>query len=304
MIYTITFNPSIDYVVRLDNFSLSSINRVNFEETICGGKGINVSIVLKNFGHATTAKGFVAGFTGTEICHQLDELGVKHSFVTLPKGFSRINVKIQCGNETAINGQGPNIPEKYIDEFFHHLDKDLVEGDIIVIAGSIPNSLPQDIYEKLLSNVPDGVKIVVDAEKDLLMNCLKFKPFLVKPNNYELGAMFGVSIKRNDTEKILSYAKKLQELGAQNVLVSLAGSGAVLIDEYSKLHQAKPPKGKVLNSVGAGDSMVAGFIAGYIESEGDYFTSFKWSIAAGAATAFSDHLVTREEMEKILNQIK
>ncbi len=304
MIYTVTFNPSIDYIVRLEKFSLGAINRVNYEQVLSGGKGVNVSIVLRNLGHDTTAKGFVAGFTGTEICRQLDEIGAKHSFVILPKGFSRINVKIESEIETEINGQGPNIPEKYIDEFLHHIGKDLIEGDIIVIAGSIPNTLPSDMYEKLLMNVPEGVKIVVDAEKELLLKCLRFKPFLIKPNNYELGAMFGVHIKRNDTEKIAEYAKKLQEMGALNVLVSLAGNGAILIDETGQIHNAKPPQGKIVNTVGAGDSMVAGFLAGYIESEGNYNSAFRMGLAAGAASAFSENLATRAEIETVLEMME
>ena len=300
MIYTVTFNPSIDYIIRLDKFTAGAINRVNYEQVLGGGKGVNVSIVLGNFGQPTTALGFVAGFTGAELCRQLDGFGARHSFVMLPKGFSRINVKAKADVETEINGQGPDIPEKYRDELFKQVETDLKEGDTIVVAGSIPKTLPSDMYEQLLSHVPTGVKIVVDAEKDLLLKCLKFKPFLIKPNNHELGAMFGVSIPGTDTEKIAKYAKRLQDQGAQNVLVSLAGDGAFLLDEKGQQHSSKPPKGKLVNSVGAGDSMVAGFLTGYIESNGDCEKAFRMGLATGSASAFSENLATRGEVEALL----
>ena len=304
LIYTVTFNPSIDYIIRLDKFTAGAINRVNYEQVLGGGKGVNVSIVLGNFGQPTTALGFVAGFTGAELCRQLDGFGAKHAFVMLPKGFSRINVKAKADVETEINGQGPDIPEQYRDELFKQVERELKTGDTIVVAGSIPKTLPSDMYEQLLAHVPAGVKIVVDAEKDLLLKCLKFKPFLIKPNNHELGAMFGVSIPGTDTEKIAKYAKRLQEQGAQNVLVSLAGDGAFLLDADGQQHSAKPPRGQLVNSVGAGDSMVAGFLTGYIESNGDYEKAFRMGIATGSASAFSENLATRPEVDALLKTME
>ena len=302
MIYTVTFNPSLDYIVRMEKFTAGTINRVSYEQVLGGGKGVNVSIVLSNFGQPTTALGFVAGFTGAELCRQLDNFGSKHSFVMLPNGFTRINVKAKADVETEINGQGPEIPERYREDLFKQVSE-LKNGDTIVVAGSVPKTLPADMYEKLLSHVPAGVKIVVDAEKNLLLNCLKFKPFLIKPNNHELGDMFGVEIPSDDLEKIKTYAKKLQEQGAKNVLVSLAGDGAFLLDEYGETHSSKPPKGKLVNSVGAGDSMVAGFLTGYIENNGDYEIAFKMGLATGSASAFSENLATRAEVEELLKQL-
>ena len=299
MIYTVTFNPSIDYIIRLDKFTAGAINRVTYEQVLGGGKGVNVSIVLGNLGQPTTALGFVAGFTGAELCRQLDGFGAKHSFVMLPRGFSRINVKAKADVETEINGQGPDIPQKYREELFHQVSK-LQPGDTIVVAGSVPKTLPTDMYEQLLSHVPADVNIVVDAEKDLLLKCLKFKPFLIKPNNHELGAMFGVSIPGTDHEKIATYAKRLQDQGAQNVLVSLAGDGAFLLDASGGQHTSPAPKGTLVNSIGAGDSMVAGFLTGYIESNGDYEKAFRMGLATGSASAFSENLATREEVEALL----
>ena len=274
MIYTVTFNPSLDYIVRLDSFTAGEINRVNYEQVLGGGKGINVSIVLGNLGHESTALGFTAGFTGEEIKRQLDGFGVKHDFVQLPEGFTRINVKVKADKETEINGQGPDISEAKREELFEKLDT-LAEGDTLVLAGSIPKTQPDDINEK--------------------------NPFLIKPNNHELGDMFGVKLTTD--EEIITYAKKLQEKGAQNVLISMAGDGAILLTANGQHYKSPAPKGKLVNSVGAGDSMVAGFITGYIESQGDFETAFHMGVATGSASAFSENLATRPEVEALLKTI-
>lgn len=301
MIYTVTFNPSLDYIVRLDSFTAGEINRVNYEQVLGGGKGINVSIVLGNLGHESTALGFTAGFTGEEIKRQLDGFGVKHDFVQLPEGFTRINVKVKADKETEINGQGPDISEAKREELFEKLDK-LSEGDTLVLAGSIPKTLPDDIYEKIMARLEGrGIRIIVDAEKKLLLNVLKYHPFLIKPNNHELGDMFGVKLTTD--EEIITYAKKLQEKGAQNVLISMAGDGAILLTADGKHYKSPAPKGKLINSVGAGDSMVAGFITGYIESQGDFETAFHMGVATGSASAFSENLATRPEVEALLKTI-
>ncbi|MBE6091768.1 1-phosphofructokinase [Selenomonas ruminantium] len=301
MIYTVTFNPSLDYIVRLDNFTAGEINRVNYEQVLAGGKGINVSIVLKNLGHDNAALGFVAGFTGEEIKRQLKEFGVTSDFVQLDEGFSRINVKAKAKTETEINGQGPDISEAKQAELFAQLDK-LVEGDTLVLAGSIPKTLPDDIYQRIMARLDGkGIRIVVDAEKKLLLNVLQYHPFLIKPNNHELGDMFGVKLTTD--EEIITYAKKLQEKGAQNVLISMAGDGAILLTAEGKSFKCPAPKGKLINSVGAGDSMVAGFITGYMESDGDFETAFHWGVATGSASAFSENLATRPEVEALLKTI-
>ncbi|WP_278742761.1 1-phosphofructokinase [Mitsuokella jalaludinii] len=301
MIYTVTFNPSLDYIVRLDSFTAGEINRVNYEQVLGGGKGINVSIVLGNLGHESTALGFTAGFTGEEIKRQLDGFGVKHDFVQLPEGFTRINVKVKADKETEINGQGPDISEAKREELFEKLDT-LAEGDTLVLAGSIPKTLPDDIYEKIMARLEGrGIRIIVDAEKKLLLNVLKYHPFLIKPNNHELGDMFGVKLTTD--EEIITYAKKLQEKGAQNVLISMAGDGAILLTADGKHYKSPAPKGKLINSVGAGDSMVAGFITGYIESQGDFETAFHMGVATGSASAFSENLATRPEVEALLKTI-
>lgn len=301
MIYTVTFNPSLDYIVRLDSFTAGEINRVNYEQVLGGGKGINVSIVLGNLGHESTALGFTAGFTGEEVKRQLDGFGVKHDFVQLPEGFTRINVKVKADKETEINGQGPDISEAKREELFEKLDT-LAEGDTLVLAGSIPKTLPDDIYEKIMARLEGrGIRIIVDAEKKLLLNVLKYHPFLIKPNNHELGDMFGVKLTTD--EEIITYAKKLQEKGAQNVLISMAGDGAILLTADGKHYKSPAPKGKLVNSVGAGDSMVAGFITGYTESKGDFETAFHMGVATGSASAFSENLATRPEVEALLKTI-
>lgn len=300
MIYTVTFNPSLDYIIRLDKFTAGAINRTRYEQILGGGKGINVSIVLKNLGHDSVALGFTAGFTGEEIKRQLAEFGVKNDFVQLKEGNSRINVKVKADEETEINGQGPVITEEAQAQLFAQLDK-LEENDTLVLAGSIPNTLPDDIYQRIMDRLAGrGIRIVVDATKNLLLNVLPYHPFLIKPNNHELGEMFGVVLK-ND-EEIIAHAKKLQEKGARNVLISMAGDGAILLTENGQTYKCLAPKGTLVNSVGAGDSMVAGFICGLNET-GSYERAFLMGVSTGSASAFSENLATRAEADALLATI-
>ena len=298
-VYTVTFNPAIDYVLHTDKMTLGDVNRAKSEEIYFGGKGINVSMVLNELGIKSRALGFVAGFTGAAIEKAVAEKGIETDFIHLENGFSRINVKIKSDDETELNGQGPVIDDNSLKELFFKLDK-LNEGDTIVLAGSIPASMPSDVYERILERLSGkNIKAVVDATKALLLNVLKYKPFLIKPNNHELGEMFGVTLKTN--EEIVEYAQKLKDMGAQNVLVSMAGDGALLLDENGKTHICGVCKGKVKNSVGAGDSMVAGFIAG--SAQGDYEYALRLGTAAGGATAFSDGLAEKEEIYRLLEQL-
>lgn len=296
MVYIVTFNPAIDYVVHTDEMKLGATNRSQREEMYFGGKGINVSIVLRELGIASKALGFTAGFTGEAIENGIAEMGIDADFVRLKNGNSRINVKIKSSAETELNGQGPDIDEASVNALFEKLDK-LSDGDTLVLAGSIPSSLPNDIYEKILERLSGrNIRTVVDATKDLLLNVLKYKPFLVKPNDHELGEMFGVKLETD--EDIEKYAKKLKDMGAVNVLVSMAGNGALLVDESGKTYRCGVFKGVVKNSVGAGDSMVAGFIAG--AENGDYEYALRLGTAAGGATAFSDGLAKREDIAALL----
>lgn len=300
MIYTVTFNPALDYIVFLDDMKLGDINRATRESIFYGGKGINVSTILNTLGLETTALGFVAGFTGKAIEEGLASLGIHTDFIHLPEGNSRINVKVKHGDETEINGQGPVITDEAIEALFAKLDT-LTEDDILVLAGSIPNTLPEDIYEKILARLEEKrIRIAVDATKDLLLNVLKYHPFLIKPNNYELGEMFHTVCKTKDD--IEHYAKELQKMGARNVLISMAGDGAILITEEGETIQMGTPKGKVINSVGAGDSMVAGFLAGYLKN-GSYEEALKTGTAAGSATAFSEGLASLEMFHKMMEQL-
>lgn len=300
MIYTVTFNPAIDYVVRTGEMVIGATNRSNSEEIYFGGKGINVSMVLKELDMPSIALGFIAGFTGVAIEKGVQEAGIKTDFVHLENGFSRINVKIKSSQETELNGQGPHITEDAIKELFAKLDC-LQDGDTIVLAGSIPNTLPADIYEQILQHLSSkNIKAVVDATGELLLRVMKYKPFLVKPNNHELGELFNITLQTN--EEIAQYARKLQEMGARNVLVSMAGDGALLIDENGKEHFCDVCKGTVRNSVGAGDSMVAGFLAG--SKDGDYEFALKLGTAAGGATAFSDGLAKRDDIDRLLEQLQ
>ena len=297
MIYTVTFNPSLDYVIQVDKLVPGEINRTTHEAVYPGGKGNNVSVILSNLGHSSKALGFTAGFTGEALENMLKEFGCDTAFIRLPEGSTRINVKINAGEETEINGQGPVITEEAQQALFEQLDA-LKKEDILVLAGSIPNTLPSDIYERILEHLQGrGIHVVVDATKELLLKVLKYHPFLIKPNNHELGEMFGVTLKTRD--EIVTYAKKLQEMGAENVLVSMAGDGAILLTEDGIIYKAKPPKGKVLNSVGAGDSMVAGFLTGYLNT-GEYEKAFRLGVVTGSATAFQYWLATKEDIVALM----
>ena len=299
MVYTVTFNPAIDYVVHIKDIHIGATNHSDSEEIYFGGKGINVSVVLKELGVNSKALGFIAGFTGEAIEKGLYELGVDTDFVHLKAGNSRINVKIKSTEETEINGQGPHIDDESVAALFRKLDA-LTDGDTLILAGSIPSSLPSDIYEKILERLKvKKIRVIVDATKDLLLNVLKYKPFLIKPNNLELGDMFGVTLQTD--EEIEKYARRLQDMGAVNVLISMAGDGSMLIDETGKMHRMGVCKGKVKNSVGAGDSMVAGFTAG-IQS-GNYEYALKLATAAGGATAFSDGLATKDKITELFNTL-
>ena len=300
MIYTVTFNPSLDYIVSVENFQLGITNRTSSELMLPGGKGINVSTVLMNLGIENKALGFVAGFVGDEIIRRLEEMGVQNGFIRIEEGVSRINLKLKSIDGTEINGQGPVISPEHVEELMKQLDR-LGEGDVLFLSGSIPSSMPDDAYQKIMERLDGrGVQIVVDATKDLLLNVLEYHPFLIKPNNHELGELFGVELKTR--EEVIPYAKKLQEKGAVNVLVSMAGEGAVLIDANEDVYMAPAPKGTLVNGVGAGDSMVAGFITGYIRG-GNYEEALKSGTAAGSATAFSEGLASLEMYEKMLKQI-
>lgn len=299
MIFTVTFNPSLDYIVRVDEMRLGTINRTNYEQLLPGGKGINVSIVLGNLGHPSRALGFSAGVTGVALEKLLADAGVDADLVHVKEGFTRINAKVKAVEETELNGQGPRIAPEDVDALFSKLDV-LGQDDTLVISGSVPNTLPSDMYEQVMERLAGrGVRIVVDAERDLLTRVLPYRPFLVKPNNHELGDIFGVTLKTRD--EVVPYARRMQEMGAQNVLVSMAGEGGVLVAADGQVYQSPAAKGTVVNSVGAGDSCVAGFLAGLMET-GSYQTAFRMGLAAGSASAFSDHLATRSEVEDLMSR--
>ena len=296
MIYTVTFNPSLDYIVGTEGFQLGNTNRTVSELMLPGGKGINVSTVLKNLGIESTALGFTAGFTGEEIRRRVGELGFRSEFIDVGNGFSRINVKMKESDGTEINGQGPVIGEEAVGRLLERLDS-LEEGDTLVLAGSIPSSMPDSIYSDILARLEGrGIVFVVDATKDLLLNVLKYRPFLIKPNHHELGEIFGVELENR--EDVVPYAERLQEQGTQNVLVSMGGKGAVLLDAEGNVHMLPVPKGTLVNAVGSGDSMVAGFLAGWTEKK-DYEHAFKMGISAGSASAFSELLATEEEIRRL-----
>lgn len=300
MIYTVTFNPSLDYIVSVDDFKLGLTNRTSSELILPGGKGTNVSTVLKNLGFESTALGFVAGFTGNEIVKRLNDMGIKSDFISIENGISRINLKLKSIDGTEINGAGPDISEEKVNELMDKLNQ-LKEGDVLVLAGSIPSSMSDNIYRDIMADLKDrGVMIVVDATKDLLLNVLEYHPFLIKPNNHELGEIFDVKL--TTREEVIPYGRKLQKKGARNVLVSMAGEGAVLIAEDGQVFDAPAPKGKLINGVGAGDSMVAGFVAGWIEKQ-DYEYAFHMGVASGSASAFSENLATKEEIINVYNQV-
>ena len=298
MIYTVTFNPSLDYVIQVENFQSNAVNRAFSEKIYPGGKGNNVAVMASNLGIKSKALGFRAGFTGIEMEKMLREFGCDTDFIPLDEGTTRINVKVHAKEEFEINGQGPKIPEEKISLLFEKLDV-LKDDDILVLSGSIPNTLPNDIYERIMERFQEKkMRIVVDATKELLLRVLKYHPFLIKPNNHELGEIFGVVLEKD--EEIIAYARKLQEMGAKNVLISMAGDGAVLVAENGEVRKMLPPKGTVVNSVGAGDSMVAGFLAGYLR-HGDYEQALRLGTAAGSASAFTSWIADRDAVEKILS---
>ncbi|NBH97952.1 1-phosphofructokinase [Anaerotruncus sp. 1XD22-93] len=300
MIYTVTFNPSLDYIVSVEDFKLGITNRTSSELMLPGGKGINVSTVLGNLGIENTALGFAAGFTGEEIIRQVEHMGIRSDFIMVPDGISRINLKLKSIDGTEINGSGPEISEAAVAELMEKLEV-LGEEDVLVLAGSIPSSMPDDIYRRILKRLQGrGVTAVVDATKDLLLNVLEYRPFLVKPNNHELGEIFQVELW--DRKSVVSYARKLQEMGAQNVMVSMAGEGAVLAAQDGTVYETPAPEGTLVNGVGAGDSMVAGFLAGWMEKQ-DFRHAFYMGVSAGSASAFSERLATREEIKHIYVQM-
>lgn len=299
MIYTVTFNPAIDYVVSIDNIKTGSVNRLDSEQIFFGGKGINISLVLKELGVKSTALGFVAGFTGEAIEKGLRETGIDTDFVHLEAGNSRINVKIRSEEETELNGNGPDISESAVSELFDRLSK-LENGDTIILAGSVPKSLQRDIYERIIRFLSDKeIRVVADAENELLLNVLKYRPFLIKPNVHELADIFGKTPETDD--EIIHYAQKLKEMGAQNVLVSMAEAGAILLDSNNSVHRSGVCSGIVRNSVGSGDSMIAGFLAGI--SQDNYNYALRLGTAAGGATAFSDGLAVGEEIQRLMKQL-
>ncbi|EEH99572.1 1-phosphofructokinase [Clostridium tertium] len=300
MIYTITFNPALDYIVRVQDFKLGQVNRTSYEEVYAGGKGINVSIVLKNLDVENVALGYIAGFTGEEIENKIKAFGCNTDFIKLNNGMSRINVKLKSNEESEINGQGPSISDQDLEELYRKLEL-LREGDILVLAGSIPATLPKNIYEIIMERLSGkGIRFIVDATGELLLNVLKYKPFLIKPNHHELAELFNATIENEDD--IVIYAKKLREMGAQNVLISRAGDGAIFVTEKDEIIKSDVPKGTLINSVGAGDSMVGGFIAGYLKNK-SLEEAFKMGVATGSASAFSEGLATKEKVYELLNQI-
>lgn len=297
MIYTVTFNPAIDYIVSMDDFSFGKTNRITQEKIRPGGKGINVSTVLTNLNIENTALGFIAGFTGTEIQRLCNEYEIHNNFITLSAGINRINIKMKDYDGTELNGAGPVINSEELEALMMQLQK-LHSGDTLILAGSIPSSLPSDIYQRIMKKLHNtDVQIVVDATGELLLKCLPYGPFFIKPNRHELEEIFGVTI--NTKKEALRYACKLQELGARNVCVSLSGNGAVFVSETGECFEADVPPGKLINAVGAGDSMIAGFLAGW-ESSGNYKQAFFTAVAAGSASAYSEELATKEEIENLL----
>ena len=300
MIYTVTLNPSIDYLVSVPDFRTGMTNRTASEQLLPGGKGINVSIVLKNLGIPSTALGFAAGFTGDEIIRRLEKFGIQPAFIRLSEGFSRINFKLKSIEGTEINGQGPKISPQEAQQLTDRLAR-LEDGDILFLSGSIPSSLSADTYRNILADLKGRkIQTVVDASGEALLKVLEYRPFLIKPNHHELGQLFGTALKPG--EAVIPYGRKLQGIGARNVLISMAGDGAILIAENGDIFTAHPPKGTLKNGVGAGDSMAAGFMAGWMES-GDYAHAFCMGVAAGSASAFSDNLATGEEIKNLYEKI-
>lgn len=300
MIYTVTFNPSLDYIVSVKDFKLGLTNRTESDQLLPGGKGINVSTVLRNLGIESTALGFIAGFTGDEVVRRLEEMGVQNGFIKIEDGFTRINLKLKSIDGTEINGQGPAISAEKVEKLMTQLGR-LGEGDVLFLSGSIPASMPDDAYQKVMERLKGrDVLTAVDATQDLLLKVLPYHPFLIKPNNHELGEIFGVELKTR--EEVVPYGRRLQEMGAKNVLISMAGEGAVLVAEDGSVFETPAPEGTLVNGVGAGDSMVAGFMAGWMEQK-NYEHAFCMGVAAGSASAFSENLATKEEIEKVYRQV-
>ena len=308
MIYTITFNPALDYTVQVEEFEIGKINRTKSENILAGGKGLNVSIILKRLGIENTALSFIAGFTGKELERKIKQYNIKTDFIEINNGYTRINVKISSlkknsliqEREIALNGNGPEITQEDIDELLEKIKK-INSEDIVILSGNVPKCINEDIYEIICKELNEkNVKFVVDASQKLLMNCLKYKPFFIKPNKDELEETFNTKIKTK--KEIIIYAKKLQEKGAQNVLISLGGDGAILLTGKNEVYYSNTPKGQVINTVGAGDSMVAGFVAGYLKKK-NYIEALKLGIASGSATAFSAGLAMNEEINELLKQI-
>ena len=298
MIYTVTLNPSLDYIVNVENFQVGEVNRTNKELLYPGGKGINVSIVLNNLGMKSTALGFTAGFTGDEIKRLLNKDGIRTSFIEVNQGMSRINLKLRSGGETEINGMGPEVSSENIEELFSRLEN-LKKGDVLVLAGSIPSIMPETMYSDIMERLEGkGVMIAVDATRDLLMNTLKYHPFVIKPNNKELGEIFGVRLET--AEEILPYARKLKEKGARNVIVSMGKKGAMMVDENGEWRYHDSFGGKPVNTVGAGDSFVAGFIAGFLRSH-DYERAFFTGLCSGSASSYSEELAKKNEVHDLLS---
>ena len=301
MIYTVTLNPSLDYIAECKDFTLGATNRTSSEIIYPGGKGINVSIVLSNLGDRTTALGFLAGFTGEHIDSLIKDMGISSRMIRLDEGMSRINLKLKSKEETELNGMGPNISIIDIARLYQKLES-ITEDDILVLAGSIPPSVSEGLYSDIMERLKETkIKIVVDATKDLLMNVLDKKPFLIKPNIHELGELFNVKL--DSADEALPYALKLKEMGAVNVIISMGKDGAMMVDEYGNSYTMNSPEGKLINSVGAGDSLVAGFLHKYLET-GNYEEAFRYGVCTGSASAFSSALATKEEVEKLYREIK
>ena len=301
VIYTVTFNPSLDYIVSVKDFRPGMTNRTSSELMLAGGKGINVSIVLGNLGIKSTALGFIAGFTGDEIVRRLHNSGINSEFIKINDGISRINIKLKSIDGTEINGQGPHIDSSHIEQLMNRLRR-LESGDILVLAGSIPAGISDNIYKDIMDMLKDkGVQIVVDATSRLLTNVLEYKPFFIKPNQHELGDIFNVTL--NTQEEVIPYALELKKMGAVNVCVSMGGKGAILVADDGNVYKAKSPDGILKNSVGAGDSLVAGFLSGWIEKK-DYEYAFRKGVATGSASAFSENLATKREISEVLKRVE
>jgi len=300
VIYTVTFNPSLDYIVSVKDFRPGMTNRTSSELVLAGGKGINVSIVLGNLGIKSTALGFIAGFTGDEIVRRLHNGGINSEFIKINDGISRINIKLKSIDGTEINGQGPHIDSSHIEQLMNRLRR-LESGDVLVLAGSIPAGISDNIYKDIMDMLKDkGVQIVVDATSRLLTNVLEYNPFFIKPNQHELGDIFNVTL--NTQEEVIPYALELKKMGAVNVCVSMGGKGAILVADDGNVYKAKAPDGILKNSVGAGDSLVAGFLSGWIEKK-DYEYAFRKGVATGSASAFSERLATNGEVNDLIGKV-